>query len=220
MGAWGFFECIHDPEAAIALFSAAERWLRSKAVKFIRGTLNPSTNYEVGMLVQGFEFPPALMMTYNPPYYPELVHYCGFKKEKDLVAFHVPRDYEPPDWALPLAERIAQKGEITIKHVDPKRLDTDALLLNRVYNECWAHNWGFTPMTDLEMQENAKNMVHILDPKLTFFLCHGHEHVGVFVCLPDINPLLTRKSTVPRVWVRWPSPSVMYRTGYFSVPCS
>jgi hypothetical protein len=192
MGIWGFFECVNDAEAAVALFSAAEDWVRSKNMEFLRGPLNPSTNYEVGMLVQGFNLPPALMMSFNPSYYPELVYYCGFRKEKDLLAFHISRDYEPPDWAIPLAERIARKGEITIRHIDPKNFEAEMILLNRVYNDCWANNWGFVPMTDEELRENAKEMIHILDHELAFLLYYREEPVGVFVCVPDINPLLKR----------------------------
>src|SRR3990172_947996 len=87
MGIWGFFECADDPAAAAALFSAVETWARRKGMAFVRGPLNPSTNYEVGLLVEGFDYPPALMMTYNPPYYSRLVELCGFSKEKDLFAF-------------------------------------------------------------------------------------------------------------------------------------
>jgi hypothetical protein len=144
------------------------------------------------MLVQGFNLPPALMMSFNPSYYPELVYYCGFRKEKDLLAFHISRDYEPPDWAIPLAERIARKGEITIRHIDPKNFEAEMILLNRVYNDCWANNWGFVPMTDEELRENAKEMIHILDHELAFLLYYREEPVGVFVCVPDINPLLKR----------------------------
>ncbi len=190
MGIWGFFECTYDPEAAIALFYAAEKWIRSKGVAFMRGPLNPSTNYEVGMLVQGFDRPPTLMMTYNPSYYPEMVRHCGFNKEKDLLSFSITRDYNPPDWAMSLAERVTRKGEITIRHVDPKHLEEEVSLLIQVYNECWANNWCFVPMSKGELKKSAKDMSHFLDRDMAFFLYHGNEVVGVFVAVPDINPLL------------------------------
>ena len=189
---FGFFETIDRPDVARELLAAVEKWAATRGADAVRGPMNPSTNYECGLLIEGFGRPPALMMTYNPSYYPELVHYCGFKKEKDLLAFQVLRGYEPPEWAVSLAKRVAQKEEITIKHVNPKQIQKDALLLNRVYNECWADNWGFTPMTALEMKKNASDMAFILDPNLAFFLCHKDEPVGVLVCLPDINPLLKR----------------------------
>jgi hypothetical protein len=98
MGIWGFFECADDPEAAAALFSSVETWVHQKGMTFIRGPLNPSTNYELGLLIEGFNYPPALMMAYNPPYYPGLVESCGFTKEKDLLAFLIEGDYRLPEW--------------------------------------------------------------------------------------------------------------------------
>ncbi len=115
MGIWGFFECADDPEAAASLFSSVETWVRRKGMTFVRGPLNPSTNYEAGLLIEGFDYPPALMMTYNPPYYPRLVESCGFTKEKDLFAFLVDGDYRLPEWMDSLAERMAQKKGIHIR---------------------------------------------------------------------------------------------------------
>ena len=109
MGIWGFFECVDDPEAAAALFSSVEAWVRRKGMTFIRGPLSPSTNYEVGLLIEGFNYPPALMMTYTPPYYQGLVESCGFAKEKDLLAFLIDGDYRLPEWMDHLAERIIPK---------------------------------------------------------------------------------------------------------------
>lgn len=192
MGAWGFFECENDPEAAVALFSAVEKWFRNQGIEFLRGPLNPSTNYEAGMLVQGFDSPPALGMTYNPPYYVELAHLSGFKKEKDLLSFHIPRSFKFPDWAVSLGKRFAEKGEITIRKAVVKNLEAEVELLNRIYNECLAHNWGFVPMTVEEMRDSVKEMIPFLDTDLTFFIYYKDEVVGVCLILPDINPLLKR----------------------------
>ncbi len=192
MGIWGFFECTHDPEAAAALFSALERWMRDKGIGSIRGPLNPSTNYEVGMLIRGFDSPPTLMMTYNPSYYLELVHLCGFRKEKDLNAYLFTRDYRLPDWALSLVDRTAKKGEITIRQFDPGDLKNDLHMMNRVYSECWSNNWGFVPMTDKELEVSARNISLILDPEFAFFLYYNDEAVGVCLILPDANPLIKR----------------------------
>jgi hypothetical protein len=115
MGIWGFFECADDPEAAAALFSSVETWVRQKGMNFIRGPFSPSTNYETGLLIEGFDYRPVLMMTYNPPYYSKLVESCGFTKEKDLVAFLIDGDYRLPEWMDGLAHRIAQKKGISIR---------------------------------------------------------------------------------------------------------
>jgi hypothetical protein len=192
MGVWGFFECEHDPEAAAALFAAAERWLRGKTMVFIRGPLNPSANYEVGLLIQGFDTPPTLMMTYNPAYYAELVHFCGYRKEKDLYAYRIDSDFEPPEWSLEVAERFARKSEISIRRFTAKTLDADLRRMNAIYNECWGRNWGFVPMSEAELKETAREIKRILDPDFAFFLYYGNEPVGICLLLPDANPLLKR----------------------------
>ncbi len=192
MGIWGFFECTQDPEAAAGLFAAAERWVRVKGMEFLRGPLNPSTNYEVGMLIQGFDSPPTLMMTYNPSYYPELVHLRGFSKEKDLFTYLITWDTQLPDRALTLIERVMQRGKITIRQFDHRNLKNDLLMMNHIYNECWANNWGFVPMTEGELNETAKNIARILDTDLAFFLYYEDEPAGVCLTLPDINPILKR----------------------------
>ena len=93
MGAWGFFECRQDTEAAAALFKAVEDWVREKGMTFLRGPLNPSMNYECGLLIEGFEQAPTIMMSYNPPYYADLIEANGFKKEKDLIALRMVEKY-------------------------------------------------------------------------------------------------------------------------------
>jgi GNAT superfamily N-acetyltransferase len=192
MGIWGFFETAQDPEVAVALFGAAEAWAREKGMAFLRGPLNPSMNYEVGMLVEGFDAPPTLMMTYNPKYYPELVHHCGYRKEKDLLAYRFELGSALPEWTFALADKLAAREDITIRLGDRKNLETELRLMNRIYNECWSRNWGFVPMTDAEILETGRTLVHFWDRDLAFFLCHKEEPVGVCLILPDLNPLLKR----------------------------
>ena len=191
-GAWGFFESENDPEAAMGLFLAAEKWCRTQGLEFIRGPLNPSTNYEIGLLIQGLDSPPALMMPYNPTYYLDLIAGCAYVKEKDLLSYRVSKDYRLPEWALPLAERFEQKNEITIRNMDKAVLEQEVLLANRIYNECWSDNWGFVPLTREEAYLTVREMSRIFDPELAFFLYRGDEVIGVLTCLPDINPLLKR----------------------------
>lgn len=192
MGAWGFFECAHDPEAAAALFGAAAEWAAERGAVFLRGPLNPSTNYTAGLLIQGFDLPPALMMPYNPPYYLELVRHCGFRKEKDLLAYRLTRDFQPPPWVLSLTERTAARSGVRLRRPDPRRLADELRLMNRVYNECWAGNWGFSPMSDAEVDDSARRLIRVFDPDLGFFLCAGDEPVGICLIVPDLNPLLKR----------------------------
>jgi hypothetical protein len=192
MGVWGFFECQHDPEAAGALFANAVNWVRQQGMEFIRGPLNPSLNYESGLLVHGFESRPTFLMTYNPPYYPELVKLSGFRKEKDLLTYLSTRDIKPPEWAMNLGERLAQKQEVKVRRMNPKNFDAEVRLLTRLYVECWGDNWGFSPPTEAEIRDMVNAIYPIWDTDLAFFLYVQDEPMGVCVVLPDVTPLLKR----------------------------
>ncbi|MCL7489402.1 MAG: acyl-CoA N-acyltransferase [Desulfobulbaceae bacterium] len=192
MGIWGFFECSDDPEAASALFSSVEAWVRRKGMTFLRGPLNPSINYEAGLLIDGFEYPPALMMPYNPPYYPRLIESCGFSKEKELFSFMIDGEYRLPGWLDRLAQRLAGKKGIRIRPFRLKDPVPELALVREIFNDCWSGNWGYVPLSDHEIREIGKSMVQIADPDLAFFIYYEDDPAGVCVILPDVNPLLKR----------------------------
>ena len=192
MGIWGFFECADDPAAAAALFSAVETWALRKGMAFVRGPLNPSTNYEVGLLVEGFDYSPALMMSYNPPYYSRLVESCGFAKEKDLVSFLIEGDYQLPEWMDSLAGRIARKKGIHIRPFRLKDQDAEFTRIREIYNDSWSANWGFVPLSVEEMRDIQKSVMVFADPDLAFFIYCEDEPAAVCIIFPDINPLLKR----------------------------
>jgi hypothetical protein len=192
MGIWGFFECIDDPEVAAALFSQVEKWVVQKGMTFLRGPLNPSMNNETGLLIEGFQHPPVVGMTYNPPYYQGLIEACGFEKEKDLLAFLIDGEYKLPEWMDRLAERTAHKKGVRIRHVDPKRMDAEFDLIREIYNDSWSGNWGFVPLTSNEMREIQKNVKPFADPDLVFFIYYDEVPAAVCVIFPNVNPLLKR----------------------------
>ena len=193
MGIWGFFECANDLEAAAALLGGVADWLRSKGMTFLRGPLNPSTNYEAGLLVDGYQQQPVFMMTYNPPYYPELVESCGFSKEKDLLSFWVDRHWQPPPWVERLARRISNKANIQMRPLRVREdFHTELKYVKEIYHEAWFDNWGFVPMTDAEWEEVGHSLKRVIDPGLGFFMLDGQEPIGVGIIIPDINPLLKR----------------------------
>ncbi len=193
MGIWGFFECSKDLEAAAALMGAVEEWLRGQGMTFVRGPLNPSSNYEAGLLVEGYQQRPVVMMTYNPPYYPGLVESCGYSKEKDLLSFWVDRHWQPPPWVGRLARRISKKANIQIRPIRVREdFHNELKYVKEIYHEAWFDNWGFVPMTDAEWEEIGHSLARIMDPDLGFFMLDGQEPIGVGVVIPDINPLLKR----------------------------
>ncbi len=189
---WGFFECLDDPDAASALFSSVKRWALHRKMDFLLGPFNPSTNYEAGLLVDGFDHPPALMMTYNPPYYAPLIESCGFRKEKDLLSFFIGGGYRPPQWLNNLSERFKRISNLWARPVRKKEFRAEAALIRKIYHEAWSGNWGFVPTTEEEFQLIAKNVTRVLDEDLAFFLFCGEEPAGIALILPDLNPLLKR----------------------------
>ncbi|MEW6349024.1 MAG: acyl-CoA N-acyltransferase [Thermodesulfobacteriota bacterium] len=191
-GAWGFFESVDEPAVATALFEAVEDWTTHAGMEFVRGPLNPSTNYEIGLLVEGFEYDPAIMMPYNPSYYMPLVESCGYTKEKDVLAFVTEHTDRGSERVERLARRVVRKTRASIRTIDMKNLPAEVDLMRELYNQAWAHNWGFCPTTDDEAKEMAAGLRKIVDPDLAFFVYYQGEPVGICLIMPDVNPLIKR----------------------------
>ncbi len=191
MGAWGFFECVEDVEVAKALFDTLDEWVSSNGMTVFRGPFNPSTNYEIGLLIEGFDKTAGFMMPYNPPYYIRLVEECGFRKEKDLLSLIGYRDsYKPPEWLTRLADRFRDEGRLTIRAADVSRPEEELALAWSLYEECWSQNWGFVPVTEAEFRETTSNLRRIGDPNLLAFVYWDGEPIGVALSVPDVTPIL------------------------------
>lgn len=194
MGIWGFFECENDLDAAQGLFSSVEDWVSGKGMTYLCGPFNPSTNYEIGMLTEGFEHLATFMMPYNPPYYVELAEKCGLRKEKDLFSYIVDRNWQSPEWMERIAERLKKDGRFTIRTHSRKTSSVEEVvaLIRKIYDECWSDNWGFVPTTDGEVSELAWNLEKFADEDLIFFVYFNEEPIGAALMVPDINPILKR----------------------------
>lgn len=191
-GFFGFFEAERSQPVADALLSAARTWLKDRGARVIRGPMSPSTNYECGLLVDGFDSSPFLMMPHNPSYYGELLEGAGLKKAKDLYA-HI----TSPEKAEGLMDRFRRFEERSAAgnrvHIRPIRLDAfaeDVALAWEVYNASWSRNWGFVPMTRDEFFFMAKDMKSILVPDFILFGEVEGKVVGFALGLPDINRAL------------------------------
>ena len=195
VGFWGFFECIDDQAVADALFAEAEAWLAARGLEGMRGPMNPSTNYECGLLVEGFENRPTFMTAWNPPYYDALCTHGGLVKAKDLLAFWFDGEttgYALPDFVARQAERALAGGRLTFRDMDPSRFDEEVAGLWTIYNDAWERNWGFVPMTEPEFLHMAKDMKSLLDPRFAFVAELAGEPVGFMLALPDYNQVLVR----------------------------
>ncbi len=187
IGFFGFFESINDQEVANALFDAAKDWISKKGFSAMRGPMNPSTNDEVGLLVEGFDSSPIMLMTYNPKYYLDLFTNYGLKKEKDLYAYHVNKDRVFTPKLERVARMVTHKEGHTFRSINMKDLNNEIKLVKEVYNEAWSKNWGFVPMTDEEFDFLAEDLKQVVVPDLVIFAMAKGKPVGFALSLPDIN---------------------------------
>ncbi len=196
-GAWGFFECLEDREAAEALFQAAADWLKAQGMTHLRGPLNPSTNYTCGVLVQGFTENPAVMMPWNPPYYAALMEGWGMRKEQDLFAYTIDRAaFTRPEWLQKQLAVLHERGEFTCRTSSRRTLEADIHTMLDIYQASWAKNWGFVPMSAAEAAHHVKDLKSVLDPEFFVLFFHNRqgkeEPAGGMIALPDMTPLLRR----------------------------
>jgi hypothetical protein len=185
---FGFYECVDDGEVSRRLFGVVEDWARQKGLKRLLGPMNPTTNDECGLLVEGFDSPPVIMMTYNPRYYVGLVEAAGYRKAKDLLAFNIDLANIPLDRLGRIATKIKQRNpNLAFRPVRRKTLQQDLAKVKEVYNSAWQDNWGFVPMTDAEVDFMAARLKPLLMEGLIWLAEAGDEPVGFLLALPDYN---------------------------------
>jgi hypothetical protein len=190
VGFFGFFETINEQAVADQLFEAAASWLRPRGLDTMRGPASFSTNDESGVLVDGFETPPVLMMPHNPRYYVDLLECARFTKAKDLLVYQGGSE----EHAVPVPDRLARATDLVRQRmgltVRPLRMSDFAAEVERIkvlYNLCWERNWGFVPMTDHEIDHLAKQFKPVVVPELAPFLEKDGKPVGFALALPDLN---------------------------------
>jgi GNAT superfamily N-acetyltransferase len=209
IGFFGFFEVLEDPEAATALLETAENWVRERGYEAIRGPAQYSTNEEVGLLVDGFDDPPRILMTYNPPYYVDYIEANGYQKAMDLWAYALDTDIYAggsrfPQKLVRVAEKVKARGDIRIRKLEMKNFDAEVEKVKVLYNSSWARNWGFVPMTGAEIDKLGADLKPIIDPDLVFLAEIEGETVGFSLTLPDLNqPLLkaNKSPSNPEWWI-------------------
>ncbi|MFQ5942743.1 MAG: hypothetical protein ACE5JF_04245 [Anaerolineales bacterium] len=193
-GFFGFFEVLDDPEVAEALLKTAENWAIDAGHDQILGPMQYSTNDELGLLVDGFDDPPRILMTYNPPRYGGYIERAGFEKAMDLWAYKIGvRDLEKnmPEKVVRVSEKILKRWKLSIRPINMKNFDTEAELLLSVYNSAWEPNWAAVRMTPGEADLLAEQMKQLVDPDLALIVERDGKAVAFGLALPDLNqPLL------------------------------
>ena len=210
-GFFGFFESENDRAVADALLDAAADWTRQRGMEVLRGPANPTLNDEAGLLVEGFDTPPVLMMTYNPRYYATLLEEAGFRKAKDLLAAWFEIGPEPLAHFARINERFRRRNrDIEVRKVSKATLKAYLPKIREVYNAAWEKNWGFVPMTSEEMDFMAARLKPLLDENFLFLALARRsdgslEPVGFLLALPDYNTAIQplRGRLLPLGWLRF-----------------
>ena len=194
-GFFGFFECVEDYDVAEALLDAAADWLREQDLTRMRGPANPSLNDTAGLLVDGFDREPSMLMPYNPPYYEDFLERYGFERSMTMWAYYVHKkycQYERLERGAALVKK--RTPGLSVRTVDKGRFKEEARIIREIYNDAWAENWGFVPVTEAEFLQLAEEMEQIVDEDMIFFVEHEGRPVGFSISLPNINQALRHVS--------------------------
>jgi GNAT superfamily N-acetyltransferase len=196
IGMFGFFETVNDYAVAEAMLSTARDWVRQQGMAALRGPLSFSQNDECGLLVDGLDGPPMVMMTYNPRYYVEFLERFGLTKAMNLYAYFgnlAQFGGDPanlPEKLVRVTDKVKARAGITLRFLDMKLFDEELEEAKKVYNKAWEKNWGFVPMTDAEFDKLGADLKQVLDPRLALIAEIDGEPVGVVVAVPDANQVL------------------------------
>ena len=209
VGFFGLFEVLEDPEAADALLETACNWVRERGMTAIRGPASFSTNEEVGLLVDGWDGPPVIMMPYNPRYYVDFIENAGFNKAMDLLAYMVdlttfgPHGENLPAKLRRVSKKVQARGGFTVRRINMRDFEAEVARFKRIYNAAWAKNWGFVPLTDPEIDHIAAGLKQLADPDIVVFAEKDGETIGAMLPMPDVSQALIRAYPRPGVPEWW-----------------
>ena len=185
-GFFGFLDTIDDADVAHRLLASAESWLKARGMKRVRGPFSLTINEESGVLIDGFEHPPVLMMPHSTRYQAGLIESYGYEKVQDLYAWKYVVEEPPPRAAKAHADMMALP-EVRFRSVDKSRMRQEVDTLVEIFNDAWSENWGFVPATEAEVAKMAQDFKLLLDPDLAFFAEVEGREVGMVVCIPNLN---------------------------------
>ena len=186
---FGFFEA-EDAEAARLMLEAAEGWAKARGRTALRGPINPSLNESAGLLIDGFDTDPFLLMPHNPPQYAAFIEAAGYGKVKDLFAWLYDLDLETPPLVIKLAERARVRGRLTVRPLKLAEFTREVERLSVLYCGAWDRNWGFVPPTPEEFKRLAAELKPIFDPRCAVCVEADGKMVGCAVAIPDLHQAL------------------------------
>jgi hypothetical protein len=189
VGHFGMIAAEDDAEVFAALFGAAEAWLRERGKTRILGPFNLSINEETGLLVDGFDTPPVLMMGHDPRYSAPHIEALGYAKTKDLIAYLYDIDHELPAAARRKIDKRKPEA-LTVRTLDKQRYQEEFDMVTSIFNDAWSLNWGFIAFTQAEIAHMAKSLKPLIDPNCVAIVEMNGEAVGFGIALPNLNELV------------------------------
>lgn len=191
-GHFGFLDTlVPDPDTVAALMQAAETWLAARGMTRVAGPFNFSINEECGLLIDGFETPPMMMMPHGRPDYAPAITALGFAKEIDIYAFqHVFADgYTIPPQVQRLKSAFERDPALTIRPLNMKDFKADIDLVMDIFNDAWSQNWGFIPFQADQISTMAKEMKPLIHADALWIASINGQAAGFVLILPDINEI-------------------------------
>jgi GNAT superfamily N-acetyltransferase len=206
IGLFGHYECIDDSEASRMLLQAASDWLRARGMTTMRGPWS-FVSQEWGSIVEGFAPPPTIMAPYNPPYYNDHVEAFGLRKVKDLLAYAISGEdgYRIPDRILHSTDIVAKRYGVRVRPIDMRRYDEEVRTLMDLSNGTITGNWGYSPVTEEEVQAMAHDLKRVIQPKGVLFAEDPDGRPIAFaIAIPDVNFILKKIDgrLLPFGWLR------------------
>jgi GNAT superfamily N-acetyltransferase len=192
IGFFGYYECVQNQAASQMLLNAARTWLKERGMNTLRGPWS-FISQEWGMVTEGFEPSPVVMAPYNPPYYNDQVITFGLSKVKDLLCWYISgrEGYHIPERIFKLTDSVAYRYRVRVRPIDMRCYEQEVALIVDLSNRSLVDNWGYSPVTDAEVQAMARDMKPIIHPKGVLFAEDREGRpIGLAIALPDVNILL------------------------------
>jgi GNAT superfamily N-acetyltransferase len=192
-GFFGFFECNDDQETVNLLFRAAEGWLKAKGMDDVLGPANPGMMDVIGILVEGFDKYPSILMPYNKPFYDRIISEAGYQKEMDLLTYLVTQDSVDRDRANRAVEIVKKRlPGIRVRRMNLSKIHDEVKIIQDIFNKAWKNNWGFIPLSSEEFHALATDLKTIVDNDFAHVAEINGEPVGFSVALPDYNQIFRK----------------------------
>ncbi len=186
-GHFGMLEAEDSAETFQALLRAAEDWLRAQGMRRVLGPFNLSINEECGLLVEGFQHPPSMLMGHARPYYAARLEALGYRKARDLLCYHYDARQDLPPAVAHLVRKTARTEKLVVRPLDMRRYEEDLAIIMDIFNDAWSDNWGFVPMSAAELRHMARSLRPIVRPQSIAIAELDGEPVAMAIGLPNVN---------------------------------